>query len=241
MMGNRSMLHGAVPRVGHHQAVREQRVRACLGLTIRTPGAPWPRMAEAARLMAQCINDKMARQKPGQRRPGHERIHHAPSRCPLRSPTPHARIATARQRAAWLLLGLMVLSVLLAGWAPAWAAPGFDSVLRLADDPGRPHRVGHSPAAQPGRLAGRGLLGLAGAVAQGLFRNPLADPFCWAVPRAHRWVWPSPWRCLAWPVPPVWLASLGLTGAWHRAPSCWAVLLTLVLAQGVQQRCACCW
>ena len=32
-----------------------------------------------------------------------------------RSTVPHARIATARQRAAWLLLGLMALSVLLAG------------------------------------------------------------------------------------------------------------------------------
>ena len=52
-----------------------------------------------------------------------------------RSPVPNARIATARQRAAWLLLGLMALSVLLAGLGASVGSTGFDSVLRVADDP----------------------------------------------------------------------------------------------------------
>jgi iron complex transport system permease protein len=51
------------------------------------------------------------------------------------SPTPHARLATARERAAWLLVGLIVLSVLLAGLGASVGSTGFDSVLRLADDP----------------------------------------------------------------------------------------------------------
>ena len=120
-----------------------------------------------------------------------------------RSPVPHARIATARQRAAWLLLGLMALSVLLAGLGASVGSTGFDSVLRVADDPLAARIVWdiRLPRSLGAWLAGA-LLGLAGAVAQGLFRNPLADRFCWAVPRVHRWAWHWPWRCLAWPRPP---------------------------------------
>jgi iron complex transport system permease protein len=55
-----------------------------------------------------------------------------------------------------------------------------------------------------GAWAAGALLGLAGAVAQGLFRNPLAIRICWAVPRAPRWVWPWRWR------------------PWAVAPACWA-------------------
>jgi ABC-type cobalamin transport system permease subunit len=42
------------------------------------------------------------------------------------------------------------------------------------------------------------LLGLAGAVAQGLFRNPLADPYLLGSASGLRWVWR--WRWPPWAV-----------------------------------------
>ena len=63
MMGNRSM-QSMVPYPGWDtiKAVREQRVCVFGPDDSDTVVRPGPRMAEAARLMAQCINDKMARQ-----------------------------------------------------------------------------------------------------------------------------------------------------------------------------------
>jgi iron complex transport system permease protein len=83
-------------------------------------------------------------------------------------------------------------------------------------------------------LAGA-LLGLAGAVAQGLFRNPLADPYLLgSASGASLGVLAVAWRCLVcrrWPV-----AVAGALGS--RARPLWgavlAVLLTLLLARGVQ-------
>ncbi len=62
MMGNRSM-QGMVPYPGWDtlKAVREQRVCVYGPDDSDTVVRPGPRMAEAARLMAQCINEKMAR------------------------------------------------------------------------------------------------------------------------------------------------------------------------------------
>lgn len=57
-----------------------------------------------------------------------------------------------------------------------------------------------------GAWAAGALLGLAGAVAQGLFRNPLADPICWAAPRTPRLAWRWCWR--RWAATPVcWVAA----------------------------------
>ena len=42
------------------------------------------------------------------------------------------------------------------------------------------------------------LLGLAGAIAQGLFRNPLADPYLLARPPVRRWPWCWRWRLDRW-------------------------------------------
>jgi iron complex transport system permease protein len=95
-------------------------------------------------------------------------------------------------------------------------------------------------------LAGA-LLGLAGAVAQGLFRNPLADPYllgsasgaALAVALAFAGLGAAgvaadgSGAALAQAASP-WLARLGLTGAAF-AGALAGVLLTLVLAQGVQQ------
>lgn len=71
MMGNRSM-QNMVPYPGWDtiKAVREQRLCVYGPDDSDTVVRPGPRMAEAARLMAQCINDKMARQpKPLAARP----------------------------------------------------------------------------------------------------------------------------------------------------------------------------
>ena len=78
------------------------------------------------------------------------------------------------------------------------------------------------------------LLGLAGAVAQGLFRNPLADPYLLGsasgaslgVSLALVFFGVSPFATQ-------WLVRLGLTGAAF-AGAVGAVLLTLLLAKGVQ-------
>ena len=151
-----------------------------------------------------------------------------------RSTVPHARIATARQRAAWLLLGLMALSVLLAGLGASVGSTGFDSVLRVADDPLAARIVWdiRLPRSLGAWLAGA-LLGLAGAVAQGLFRNPLADPFLLGSASGASLGVASALALFGVAPATVWLVKLGLTGAAF-AGAVLAVLLTLQLARGVQ-------
>ena len=150
------------------------------------------------------------------------------------SPTPHARLATARERAAWLLVGLIVLSVLLAGLGASVGSTGFDSVLRLADDPLAARIVWdiRLPRSLGAWLAGA-LLGLAGAVAQGLFRNPLADPFLLGSASGASLGVASALALFGVAPATVWLVKLGLTGAAF-AGAVLAVLLTLQLARGVQ-------
>jgi iron complex transport system permease protein len=84
-------------------------------------------------------------------------------------------------------------------------------------------------------LAGA-LLGLSGAVAQGLFRNPLADPYL--LGSATGAAFGVAVLLVVLGVSPVaaagWGARLGLTGAAF-AGAVLAVLVTLGLAQGVQQ------
>lgn len=89
-----------------------------------------------------------------------------------------------------------------------------------------------------GALLAGALLGLAGAVAQGLFRNPLADPFLLgsasgatlgvAVALSLLGVSPHALTGTA-----SWVVRLGLTGAAF-VGAVLAVLLTLLLAKGVQ-------
>jgi iron complex transport system permease protein len=79
------------------------------------------------------------------------------------------------------------------------------------------------------------LLGLAGAVAQGLFRNPLADPFLLGSSSGAALGVTATWVALgSAPVGALpWLTSLGLTGAAFLGA--WsAVVLSVVLARGVQ-------
>ncbi|GAB3766845.1 iron ABC transporter permease [Ramlibacter monticola] len=84
-------------------------------------------------------------------------------------------------------------------------------------------------------LAGA-LLGLSGAVAQGLFRNPLADPYllgsstgaALGVALLLALLGAAPLATAAWAM------SFGMTGAAFAGAVC-AVMLTLALARGVQQ------
>lgn len=139
------------------------------------------------------------------------------------------------RRARWLGVSLLLASAVLLLMGASVGSTGFDSVLNMAGDPLARQIVWdiRLPRTLGAWLAGA-LLGLAGSVAQGLFRNPLADPYLLgsasgaalggAVAMAMLGVSPSTAS---------WLARLGVTGmAFVGAAG--AVLLTLVLARGVQ-------
>ncbi|MBP8101595.1 MAG: iron chelate uptake ABC transporter family permease subunit, partial [Burkholderiaceae bacterium] len=87
-------------------------------------------------------------------------------------------MARVHRRAAWLAVVLLGLSVLLMGIGAGVGSTGWSSIRNLAGDPAAWQIVLdiRLPRTLGAWLAGA-LLGLAGAVAQGLFRNPLADPF----------------------------------------------------------------
>ena len=128
--------------------------------------------------------------------------------------------------AATVLLCIGGVAVGSLGWEPLWGrAGGASSILweiRL------PRTLG-------AWLAGA-LLGLAGAIAQGLFRNPLADPYL--LGSATGASFGVALLLVAVGMSPVsasgWAAHLGLTGAAF-VGAVLAVLLTLALAKGVQQ------
>ncbi len=136
---------------------------------------------------------------------------------------------------AWvfcILCGLCALGVALgtaagsAGFEIGFSAPLDETARQIVWDIRLPRSLG--------AFAAGALLGLAGAVAQGLFRNPLADPYLLGsasgaslgVAVALAW----------WGVHPFAAAlgvRLGLTGAAFVGAAV-AVMLTLVLARGVQ-------
>lgn len=132
--------------------------------------------------------------------------------------------------AVWLLLlaallvgaGVAVGSV---GWEPLWRTGGTASAILW--DIRLPRTLG-------AWLAGA-MLGLSGAVAQGLFRNPLADPYLLGSATGAAFgvavllvvIGVSPAAAAGW------AARLGLTGAGF-AGAVLAVLITLLLARGVQ-------
>jgi len=147
--------------------------------------------------------------------------------------SPHV---THQHRKAWLLAGALLLAtaaLLLLGVSVG--STGFDSVPSLRRDPQAwlivweirlPRTVG-------AWLAGA-LLGLAGAVAQGLFRNPLADPYLLgSASGASLGVAGAMVLFGVSPLATHWLVRIGLTGAAF-VGAVLAVLLTLLLAQGVQ-------
>ena len=113
------------------------------------------------------------------------------------------------------------------GWQ-AWWSVGADAVSRqIVWDIRLPRSLG--------AWLGGALLGLAGAVAQGLFRNPLADPYLLGSASGASLgvgIYWSVWGGSAWALSG-WL-GLGLTGAAFLG-AVLAVVLTLLLARGVQQ------
>lgn len=126
--------------------------------------------------------------------------------------------------AATVLLGTAAGSQ---GWQAGWAAASDGVSRQIVLDIRLPRSLG--------AWLGGALLGLAGAVAQGLFRNPLADPYLLGSASGASlgvgMYWSlfggSAWAMSGW-------MGLGLTGAAF-AGAVLAVLLTLLLARGVQQ------
>ena len=140
------------------------------------------------------------------------------------------------QRQAWLLaFTLLVLTTALLLLGVSVGSTGFDSVSNMRSDPQAMQIIWEIrlPRTIGAWLAGA-LLGLAGSVAQGLFRNPLADPYLLGSASGA-----SLGVALAMalfglsPLATHWVARIGLTGAAFVGAVA-AVLLTLLLAKGVQ-------
>ena len=139
------------------------------------------------------------------------------------------------QRSRWVALGLLVLTVALMVLGACVGSTGFESLQRLREDPIAWQIIVdiRLPRTLGAWLAGA-LLALAGAVAQGLFRNPLADPYL---------LGSASGAALGGAVAMVlagtsamgmaWLERLGMTGMAFLGAAL-AVMLTLLLAQGVQ-------
>ncbi|MFX1681064.1 iron ABC transporter permease [Mitsuaria sp. CC2] len=136
---------------------------------------------------------------------------------------------TAAQLTALLLLGAVLLALGLAigsmGWSP-WTEGG-DTMRMILWDIRAPRSLG-------AWLAGA-LLALAGAIAQGLFRNPLADPYLLGCSAgASLGVATLLFVMGVSPAAAALALRVGMTGAAF-AGAIGAVLLTLVLARGVTQ------
>ncbi|MFZ2737920.1 MAG: iron ABC transporter permease [Burkholderiaceae bacterium] len=144
-------------------------------------------------------------------------------------------LTLANRRAGLLGLVLLLLSAAMLLVGVGVGNTGFDPLWRLWQDPIALQIVQdiRLPRSVGAWLAGA-LLGLSGALAQGLFRNPLADPYLLgsasgaALGLALALVLTG-----VSPLAAPWLLRLGLTGAAF-AGAVGAVMLTLLLAQGVQ-------
>ena len=143
--------------------------------------------------------------------------------------------AAGRRRAAWCALWLLMASLVLLVLGIAVGSTGLESLVHMGDDAVARQIVWdiRLPRTLGAWLAGA-LLGLAGAVAQGLFRNPLADPYL--LGSASGAALGGAVAMAMFGVSPVaaqWMARIGITGmAFLGAAG--AVVLTLVLAKGVQ-------
>ena len=139
------------------------------------------------------------------------------------------------RKAFWLGTGLLAASTGLLLIGVSVGSTGFDSLLDMRHDPQALLIVSEIrlPRTLGAWLAGA-LLGLAGAVAQGLFRNPLADPYLLgSASGASLGVAIAMVLLGVSPLATSWLARLGLSGAAF-VGAMLAVLLTLALANGVQ-------
>lgn len=140
------------------------------------------------------------------------------------------------RRALLLGIALLLAGVALLALGAGIGSTGFENLLAAAVDPVALQIVRdiRLPRTFGAWLAGA-LLGLAGAVAQGLFRNPLADPYLLgSASGASLGVALALWLFGLSPTSTQWVVRLGLTGAAFLG-AVLAVLLTLLLARGVQQ------
>jgi iron complex transport system permease protein len=144
-----------------------------------------------------------------------------------------ARVALRRPLLVATVLAVASVALVLAGtcvgatgWEPLWGTG--DTASAILWDIRLPRSLG-------AWLAGA-MLGLAGAVAQGLFRNPLADPYL--LGSATGASFGVALLLLALGAAPAaaasWWASLGLAGGGF-VGALGAVLVTIVLARGVQE------
>ncbi len=141
-----------------------------------------------------------------------------------------------QHRQALLLAGgLLLASAALLLLGVSVGSTGFESVRNMLRDAQAMQIVWdiRLPRTLGAWLAGA-LLGLAGAVAQGLFRNPLADPYLLgSASGASLGVAAAMALFGVSPLATHWLTRIGLTGAAF-VGAVLAVLLTLLLAKGVQ-------
>lgn len=136
----------------------------------------------------------------------------------------------------WLAAALLLVAAVLVLLGAGVGSTGLDSVWQARTDPVAWQILWdiRLPRTAGAWLAG-GLLGLAGALAQGLFRNPLADPFLLgSASGAALGVALALVLFGSSALATSWVVRLGLTGAAF-AGAVLGVLLTLVLARGVQQ------
>jgi len=136
-----------------------------------------------------------------------------------------------------LLLGtvLIAVSLLLLALGIGVGSTGWSGVVQAMDDPVALQIVWEIRLPRTVGAWGAGaLLALAGAVAQGLFRNPLADPYLLgSASGASLGVAVSLALFGVSPMATHWIVRLGLTTAAF-AGAVGAVFLTLLLARGVQ-------
>ena len=144
------------------------------------------------------------------------------------SPNPwRLSLALAALGAMGMTLGTAMGST---GWEPWWQAVQQSSldpvVWQIVWDIRLPRSLG--------AWAGGALLGLAGALAQGLFRNPLADPYLLGSASGASLGVAIYLSLFGGSVMAMgWLVKLGMTGAAF-VGAVLAVMLTLLLARGVQ-------
>jgi iron complex transport system permease protein len=125
------------------------------------------------------------------------------------------------------LLMLLGTSVGSTGWSPPWSLGDGEGAAQILWEIRLPRTLG--------AWAAGALLGLGGAIAQGLFRNPLADPYLLGSASGASLAVALALALLgAAPASTGVVAQLGLTGAAF-VGALLAVLLTLVLARGMQQ------
>lgn len=138
-------------------------------------------------------------------------------------------------RGHFLLFILVVLSLLAWLFGAAVGSTGIDSLQAMQKDPLAQHIIWEIrvPRNLGAWLAG-GLLGLAGAIAQGIFRNPLADPYLLGSASGASFAVAIFLVFFGFsPHASQWVLRLGLTGAAFVGAAL-AVLLTLALARGAQ-------